>query len=78
MDGEDIKVIGVSTSSVEEGQTPLITTDRGSLYATGNIILLQERDLPKLFKDNQLKINKGEDLIFVPNDVLLTWIGQGK
>ena len=75
---KEIKVIGVDTKPVEENQPPLVHTDKGSLYATGNIVLLEERDLPKLCSENQIQINKDSDIIFVPDDVVLTWIGQDK
>ena len=78
MDGsKEIKVIGVDTKPVEENQPPLIHTDKGSLYATGNIIVLQRRDLPKLFSENQIKSNGNDDIIFVPDDVVITWVGKG-
>ena len=78
MDGEqEITVIGVGFKPVQENQPPLVSTDKGSLYATGNIIVLQRRDLPKLFSENQIKSNGNDDIIFVPDDVVMTWVGRG-
>lgn len=71
---KDIIVLGVGLEPVDKDQIPLIHTDKGSLFATGNIVLLKERDIPILFKEQQ--INTDSDMLFVPDDVVKTWIGE--
>lgn len=72
----EIKVIGIVDKPVEENQTPLMTSDKKSIYASGNILILQERDIPKLFKDTEMDLTGDSDILFVPDDVVRVWIGQ--